>query len=339
MFSSIASYFRCVFAAFALLAAFAAGPARAQDPAPNFTPIPAAGAITPLVSVDWLKAHLSDPVLIVLDVRSAIDGSTPETYAKGHIPGALASDYDKSGWRATRNGIPFMLPSVAQLEKLIGELGIDEDSRVIVVPAGVSATDFGSATRVYWTLKVVGVKKVSILDGGYAAWVAAGAEVQTGVNTPSPTIFESKIDSSLIADAADVEDMLKTHKGTLVDARPAPFFTGKTKVDIAGAYGHIPSAINIDSAEFYDENTNRLKPLPELKKIAAQIPGGGPVISYCNTGHWSSTDWFVLAELLGRKDVKVYYGSMVDWTFVPTRPVTSSRTKWDDIKKFFGHGS
>jgi thiosulfate/3-mercaptopyruvate sulfurtransferase len=295
--------------------------------------------VTPLVSVDWLAAHGNDSGLVILDIRSAIDGSTPETYAKGHIPKALQSDYDKGGWRSTRNGVPFTLPSVAQLEKLIGELGIDEDSRVVIYPAGVSASDFGSATRVYWTLKVSGVKKVSILDGGYAAWAAAKQPVETGINPPNPTIFTATIDDSLVAEASDVERLLATHKGTLVDARPAPFFNGKAKIDIAGAYGHIPGAVNIDSAEFYDENTNRLKSIEELKKIAAQLPGSGPVVAYCNTGHWSSTDWFVLAELLGRKDVKVYYGSIVDWTTVPSRPVTSSRTKWDDIKKFFGHGS
>ena len=333
----------------ALAAAFAAGltvsPAAAQDagntasPVASPAPIAAADPVTPLVSVDWLAAHGNDTGLVVLDIRSAIDGSTPETYAKGHIPKAIPSDYDKGGWRSTRNGVPFMLPSVAQLEKLIGELGIDEDSRVVIVPAGVSASDFGAATRVYWTLKVAGAPKVSILDGGYAAWVAAKQPVETGVNTPSPTIFTATMDNTSVAEASDVEIALATHKGTLVDARPAPFYNGKTKIDIAGAYGHIPGAINIDSAEFYDENTNRLKPLAELKAIAARLPATGEVINYCNTGHWSSTDWFVLSELLGRKDVKVYYGSIVDWTMNPSRPVTSSRTKWDDVKKFFGHGS
>ena len=268
--------------AVALAAAPCSGPFKAQQAA--------ADPITPLVSVDWLAAHTNDSGLVILDIRSAIDGSTPETFAKGHIPKAIPSDYDKGGWRSTRNGVPFMLPSLAQLEKLIGELGIDEDNRVVIYPAGVSASDFGSATRVYWTLKVSGVKKISILDGGYAAWVAAKQPVETGIN-------------------------------------------------IAGAYGHIPGAINIDSAEFYDERTNRLKTLPELKAIAARLPATGEVINYCNTGHWSSTDWFVLSELLGRKDVKVYYGSIVDWTMNPNRPVTSSRTKWDDIKKFFGQGS
>jgi len=317
--------------ALGLVVLLAAAPARAADPA--------AAAMPPLVGVDWLKSHIGEPGFVVLDIRSAIDGSTPETYAQGHIPTALHSDYDKSGWRATRNGLPFMLPSVAQLEKLVGELGIDGDSRVVVVPAGVSVSDFGAAARVYWTLKVVGVRNVAILDGGYAAWVAAGAPVETGTNTPSPTIFEAKIDHSLIAEASDVEAIVADGKGTLVDARPPAFFEGKVKADAAQAYGHIPGAINIDSASFYDDGTNRLKPRAELEAIAAKIAPQGPVVSYCNTGHWSSTDWFVLSELLGRKDVKVYYGSMVDWTSQPSRPISSSRTKWDDIKKFFGHGS
>src|SRR5450631_3614743 len=141
---------------------------------------PAAAAdAQPLVSAAWLNSHLRDANLVVLDIRSAIDGSKPETFARGHIPGAVHSDYDKAGWRVTRNGVPFMLPTVAELEKLIGETAIDEDSHVVVVPAGVSYTDFGSAARVYWTLKVAGLAKVSILDGGFAAWTAERHPVET----------------------------------------------------------------------------------------------------------------------------------------------------------------
>ena len=77
-----------------------------------------------------------------------------------------------------------MLPTMAELEKLIGELGIDEDSHVVVVPAGVHVSDFGAAARIYWTLKVAGVAKVSILDGGYAAWAAEQKPVETGRANP-----------------------------------------------------------------------------------------------------------------------------------------------------------
>src|SRR6476619_4992770 len=161
--------------------------------------------VAPLVSTGWLKQHLNDPEVFVLDIRSAIDGGGVEAYRKGHIPGAIHSDYDKAGWRVTRGGVPFMLPTLAELEKLIGELGIDEDTHVIVVPAGVHYTDFGSAARSYWTLQVAGVPNVSILDGGYAAWAAEENAIETGASKPSPKIFTASFNKALLAERTDVE--------------------------------------------------------------------------------------------------------------------------------------
>jgi thiosulfate/3-mercaptopyruvate sulfurtransferase len=300
---------------------------------------PAAGAqAQPLVAVDWLQGHLRDANLVVLDVRSALDGGGETAYAAAHIPGSVHSDYDKAGWRVSRNDVPFMVPTTPELEKLIGDLGIDEDSHVVVVPAGVSVLDFGSATRSYWTLKLVGVKNLSILDGGVAAWVKAGLPTQGGMQPPSPKIFTATLDNSLIAEAAEVEKLQASGGATLIDARPPPFFSGKEKAPQAGAYGHIPGAISLYSEEFYDTKTNRLKPAAELAAIAKQIPAG-PAVTYCNTGHWASTDWFVLHELLGRAAARLFPGSMVEWTSNASRPVASSRTKWDDLKKKLGFGS
>jgi thiosulfate/3-mercaptopyruvate sulfurtransferase len=297
----------------------------------------AAGA-EPLVSVEWLKQHRSDADLVVLDIRSVIDGGGAQAYAAGHIPGAVHSDYDKDGWRVTRNGIPFMLPDTAQIELLLGDLGIDEESRVVVVPAGVHVLDFGAAARVYWTLKMAGHQRVSILDGGFAAWKADPANpIEAGINGRTPKIFSVERDDTVIARAEDVERASRSRNATLLDARPARFFTGKEKAPAAKAYGHIPGARNLDSAAFYDQSRNRLRPLPELAAIAAAIPAG-PVVSYCNTGHWAATNWFVLSELLGRKEVKLYPGSMIEWTADAHRPVESERTRWDDLKKVVGLG-
>jgi thiosulfate/3-mercaptopyruvate sulfurtransferase len=298
----------------------------------------AAPAAQPLVSVEWLKAHLSDKDIVVLDIRSAIDGGGAKAYAEGHVPGSVHSDYDKAGWRVTRNNVPFMLPTVPELEKLIGDIGIDEDKHVVVVPAGVSFTDFGSAARTYWTLKVVGLKNVSILDGGVAAWRAAGQPLESGENKPSATIFTANVDKSLIAQGSEVATIESKGGATLIDARPASFFFGKEKAPNASAYGHIPGALNLDSASYYESKSNRLKPKAELVALSAQVPAG-PAVSYCNTGHWASTDWFVLHELLGRADVRLYDGSMVEWTADANRPVESARTKWDDLKKAIGLGS
>ena len=301
-------------------------------------PAVAAGAVEPLVTPQWLKTRLSDPALLVLDIRSAIDGGGAAAFDRGHIPGAVHSDYDKAGWRVTRNGVPFMLPTVSELEKLIGEIGIDEDNHVVIVPAGVHATDFGSAARVYWTLKIAGHAAVSILDGGFAAWQAAAYPVEAGKVSSSPKIFTAKLDPLLLAEVTEVEAVEKSGGATLLDGRPASFFAGKQRAPNAKAYGHIPGAINLDSASFYDPATNRLRPKAELAAIAAALPAG-PVVSYCNTGHWAATNWFVLSELLGKTDVRLYDGSMVEWSADPRRPVASERTRWDDVKKALGFGS
>jgi len=298
----------------------------------------AAGEAQPLVSAAWLNGHLHDANLLVLDIRSAIDGSKPEAFAQGHIPGAVHSDYDKAGWRVERNGVPFMVPTTPELEKLIGDLGIDENSHVVVVPAGVNVLDFGSAARTYWTLKYAGVASVSILNGGLAAWKTAGYALELGEHHPSPAIFTATIDNSIRARAPDVEKFEQNGGATLIDARPASFFLGKEKAPAAAAYGHIPGARNIDSAEFYDPAANRLKPKAALAAIAGELPAG-VTVSYCNTGHWAATDWFVLHELLGRKQARLYAGSMVEWTSNASRPIETARTKWDDLKKTFGLGS
>jgi thiosulfate/3-mercaptopyruvate sulfurtransferase len=321
---SAVRFLRAVVVALFVTLVFAA-PARAES-------------VTPLVSTGWLKQHLKDSDVFVLDVRSAIDGGGIEAYQKGHIPGAIHSDYDKAGWRVTRGGVPFMLPTLAELEKLIGELGIDEDTHVVVVPAGVHFTDFGSAARAYWTLKVAGLSRVSILDGGYAAWAAGQNDIETGPSKPSPKIFTATLNKALLAERTDVQTIEQSGGATLIDSRPASFFAGKQRGPAVQAYGHIPGAVNVDSATFYDPQSNRLKPQAELASIAATLPGG-PAVTYCNAGHWAATDWFVLSEILGRTDVRLYYGSMVDWTSDASRPLASARTKWDDLKKTLGFGS
>ena len=336
--STPVSLFRRFLTVLALLAVASLAPASASAQAAASETARAEPA-EPLVSAAWLKTHLSDPDLVVLDIRSALDGGGAEAYLKAHIPGAVHSDYDKAGWRVTRSNIPLMLPTVPELEKLIGELGIDEDSQVVVVPAGVHVLDFGAAARVYWTLKVLGHRNVSILDGGFAAWTADPANpTESGKRAPSPKIFTAALDKSLLASVEDVEATSRSGNASLIDARPGTFFSGKVKHDKALAYGHIPGARNVDSALLYDPKTNRLMPKQELATIFASLPAG-PVTSYCNTGHWAATDWFVLSEILGRTDVKLFPGSMVQWTADDRRPVESQRTKWDDLKKALGLGS
>ena len=124
------------------------------------TPLQAA---EPLVDADWLLANLNNPKLVVLDLQPQA------TYRRLHIPGAVHSDY--ADWRKPdpRN-TPKMIPSVSSLEQLIGGLGIDNETQVVLVVTGRSASEMAAATRVYWTLKALGHDEVSILDGGLVAY-------------------------------------------------------------------------------------------------------------------------------------------------------------------------
>jgi len=276
------------------------------------------GLVEPLVSVSWLQDRLAADVLVVLDIRSA------EDFAKGHIPGAIQAGYDEAGWRMTPAGSSPMSPSVSELEALIGAIGLDADSRVVVVPAGLDATEFGSAARVYWILKVSGIKHVSILDGGFAAWRSAvGTAVETATTQASPTIFTPSIDKSVMVGVDEVEAIARAGGASLVDARPFSFFAGTEKIPAVEASGHIPGALSLDSALFYDANSHRLKTPAELAKIASLIPEG-PIVTYCNAGHWAATDWFVLHELLHRANVRLYYGSMIEWASASHRRVESA---------------
>lgn len=285
-------------------------------------PVLAADA-RPLVDVAWLKQSLEQPNLVVLDIRSDSEGGGEAGFARGHIQGAVFSDYAKAGWRTTLQGVPGMLPPVNQVAALIGSLGIDNKTHVVVVPAGKDSTDFGSAARVYWTFKVLGHDAVSILDGGYTAWTAQAAPVAIGpVAKPTPKSFTPNFRAELLATTADVSAALVS-KIPLIDARPVDQYTGKVKAPVAKAPGTIPGAVNLPNTSFTATNPATMLPSEHLRALLAKagVPEKGPQIAFCNTGHWAAVAWFGLSEVLGNPQVKLYDGSMAEWTADASRPL------------------
>ncbi len=285
-----------------------------------------ADELSPLVDVGWVKANADREDVVLLDIRNKIDGGSAKTFAAGHIPGALYTNYLEAGWRTKVDGVIGQTPKVEQLEALIGNLGIDNESTVVVIPAGVSSTDFGSAARIYWTFNYLGHDKVAILDGGHRAWTADPSNpVETGAHeAPEPKIFEASLRPELLVDSAAVEAALNDDGTVLLDGRPDDQFRGKAKHDAARVPGHIPGATQFDQGNTFDEETGKLI---DVAKLETLLPPGlsenddNEVLSYCNTGHWASVNWFVLSEVLGKKNVKLYDGSMVDWTKDPNRPI------------------
>ena len=303
-----------------------------------WTGLATAATAQPLVDVDWVAGNLDNQNVLLIDLRNKIDKGSYESYLDGHIPSSLHSDYLKDGWRVGRDDVVGLLPTEAEFEALARKLGISAGSHVVLIPAGVNSTDFGSSARAYWTFKVFGHDKVSILNGGYAAWVAAyPGQIETGAPVaPVPGDFVARFQPQGYVSMEQVAALVESKgKTTLLDGRNEAQFYGEAKHPKATTPGRIPGAQMLFQETAYDVETNKLKSIDELQTLYAAVDAGQPVISYCNTGHWAATNWFVLSEVLGRKNVKLYDGSMVEWTANADNPLDAGKSNLDKIKGFF----
>jgi thiosulfate/3-mercaptopyruvate sulfurtransferase len=294
---------------------------------------------TPLVSSAWLAEHLNDDNLVVIDLRNKIDKGSYETFLDGHIPGAIHSDYLTDGWRVGRDGVVGLLPDAAQFEGLARRLGVSASTHVVIVPAGVSSTDFGSSARAYWTFKVYGHENVSILDGGFADWQTAYPElIESGpFIAPEAGDFVAQFQPDIYIGTEDVASYVANPgEAVLVDGRNTSQFYAEAKHPKAEKAGRIPSAVLMSQADAYADDSNRLKNRDELAEIYDDL-GEQTIVSYCNTGHWAATNWFVMSEVLGLDNVRLYDGSMVEWTANSDLPLdTSAMSNMDKLKKLMG---
>jgi thiosulfate/3-mercaptopyruvate sulfurtransferase len=270
----------------------------------------AAPAVPPLLSPAELQARLAQPELRVIDIRS------PKVFDAKHIPGALSAPY--GSWRGPASN-PGELPDLGRLTRLVQRLGLTPATHVVVTYSGEDATDFGAAARVYWTLKVLGLKNLSILNGGMEAWAEAGlAQDDMPLAVPASS-YVPAIDSSLIATRDELQGRLAAGSTRLLDARPSPFFNGQTRHAASLVPGTLKGAVNLEYTRWFAPDSARMLPADEVKRLAEATPGAGDgdAVSFCNTGHWAAINWFALSELAGQKGVRMYPGSMVEWSQAP----------------------
>ncbi|MCB1761926.1 MAG: sulfurtransferase [Gammaproteobacteria bacterium] len=290
----------------------------------------------PLVDVDWVKSNIGSPQVVFLDVRGQLDGLSKADYLRAHIPGAVYTDYAKDGWRVKdKNGTPGMLPPIDKLEQLIGDLGIDNASHVVIIPNGGKSLDMGTATRIYWTFKVLGHDDVSILDGGMLAYTKEVDEktknpvnpLEKGAVKPEAKSFKGSLREEMIVTKEDVKAAMASGV-TLLDHRPNDQYIGINKHGSAARNGTIPGSHNLPESWLTRNGGGTFRQKSELEQLyaAAGVPANGAEISFCNTGHWASLGWFASSELMGNKASKMYDGSMLEWSADTALPVEQKIT-------------
>jgi len=269
---------------------------------------------TPAVAMDF------GPLVEPSDLASAstaqvLDIRAPKSFAQGHLAGAVNIPYGQ--FRGPKEN-PGRMPDVAFLEGVLEQGGLRQDAPVVVVSQGNSATDFGATARVYWQLKSLGFEKLSILNGGVQAWGASGLALSTVPHSPEPSSLDLTFDDTWFIDRAAVQEVVNgTSEAVLLDARPHAFFEGQQKHPAAALAGTLAGALNISHDTWFLGEDPVIRPqetdLARIRAIVADADGA-PLVSFCNTGHWAATNWFVASELADVKDVKLFPESMVGWT-------------------------
>ncbi len=276
-------------------------------------------SVSPTITPTELRGLIERKAVRVLDIRELFqnDGKTPN-YEAGHIPGAVAAPY--SSIRGPESN-PGEVISDKELSELLSQWGIERNTYVVIAHTGADGSDFGGAARFYWTLKLAGIQRISILDGGLGAWGALKYPLETTTPKITPTGIQITLDKRQIATTAQITDLIAQRnagkkKLLLTDSRPEDYFLGQDKHSAAARAGTLPGAKHFDHEEWFQLNTGKLLPKSQLESLAksAGLITTDEVISFCNTGHWSATTWFVLSEILGQPNVRMYPESTIGWS-------------------------
>ena len=277
---------------------------------------------TTLIDVDALAALAPHDVLIV-DCRFELSdpASGARDYAQGHVPGAIYAslDRDLSDLSRQAEGLGrHPLPLESAFSALLSRWGWREGMQVVAYDAAGGAL---AAARLWWLLRLVGIP-AAVLDGGYAAWTAAGQPVEHGEPAPRP-----RSEVSLRYDATQV---LFDHgavaggaSGQLLDARGAPRYRGDTE-PLDRAAGHVPGALNRPFADNLDAS-GRFKPAASLREEFTAVLGAtapSRVVHMCGSGVTACHNLLAM-EHAGLHGSRLYAPSWSGWVSDPSRPVAT----------------
>ena len=288
----------------------------------------------------------------VFDSKGAVfvSGDSDKMFKKGHIPGsahAFAHELHYLDDIRKCNGLPMCVP---RAEKFIGNLGIDNNTKVIAYDDGRGP----NASGVWYFLWLYGIDGLHgqnrMMDGGFATWNAKGYPVETGeAHPPAPKTFKAKVNWDILATKEEVlkavEDIKKHGKDSkyfILDARRFQEYVGKSQLQALKAPGvhetvarggHIPGAVFFEWKKVAGNpngkpNKHIFKPVKKLKKIFYKKlrkkgfdPETDTLITYCHVGTGRGSFIFAAAKYVGVPKAKVYIGSWDEWGNTPSLPI------------------
>jgi thiosulfate/3-mercaptopyruvate sulfurtransferase len=279
---------------------------------PAITPIEKRGYAHPevLVSTDWVAQHLDDPKVRLIESNEDL-----LLYDTGHIPGAVKVDWTNDlNDQLVRDYI-----DRDRLQRLLRSKGIDNDTTIVFY----GDKNNWWATYAFWVLKLFGIERVRLMDGGRLRWVDEGRPLTTDAasHKAGNVTVGPRNDAPVRAFRDEVLQHVK-NRGQLVDVRSPEEYRGERlhmpEYPSEGAVrgGHIPGAKSIPWARAIDPDSHTFRPASELQSLYEKENGlrrDAETIAYCRIGERSSHTWFALTYLLGFETVRNYDGSWTEW--------------------------
>jgi len=272
-----------------------------------------------LITPTQLQPMLNDPAVVVVDGSWHLPNANRYAqleYEAGHIHGAHFFDIDEIADKAS--GLPHTLPSNEQFAKAVGEMGISNDTPIVVY----DAAGMFSAARVWWMLKSYGATNIRVLDGGLPAWQGAGFEVTSEKSATRKTKFVAQLSDTKTVSLSQMRDHVDAGDRQILDARGAGRFGGQEAEPRPGMQaGHMPGAINIPFPTLLNKD-GTFRSTEELKThfAGSSVKLDGPIITTCGSGVTASIILLALA-LIGKNDAQLFDGSWAQWGSLLDTPI------------------
>ena len=266
----------------------------------------------PLVSTEWLAQNLGQPALVVLDATVYLPNENKNAraeFAAARIPGARFFDINEIA--DTDTDLPHMVPTAGRFAKLIGALGIGNDSFCVFY----DQRGIFSAARGWWLMGLFGHDRAAVLDGGLPKWRAEGRPTATGAaREVAPGNFRPDWRPTRVRGVGDMLANVGSRQELVLDARAAGRFTGAVPEPRAGMRsGHIPGSANLPYTELLAPDQTLLPPDALRARLAAAgVNGSRPVVTSCGSGV-TATILTLAMVVAGLPAGAVYDGSWTEW--------------------------